>query len=412
MCCDQEVTRGRGRRPGRGARGARRHRAADRRRLRPLQRPHHRPPARRRGRGGSRRYGVVAGGRRSRCGCRAPSSSRWRPRRWPSRAGRRRHLPRRGDPGRDHPLRASWRASAPRASSDVQLDTGVPVVFGVLTTEDVARRWPGRRTPAATTWARRPRRVRSRWPASPNGSLPGRPEPVAGSGDRAPTLDAVLKLVLPKGSLEQATLELFEAADLAVRRSSDGRLQGHHRRPPHRRRAASCARRRSPPTWPRACSTSASPAGTGSRRPRATSCRWASCEYSKATANPFRIVVAVPEDSPWDKVEDLPDGVRVSTEYPELTRRFFAERGIEADVRLSYGATEAKVPDIVDCIVESPRPAGRCGPPASGSSTRSCPATPSCIANPAAYADPAKRHAMDQLTPCSRACSRPGARCW
>ena len=45
-------------------------------------------------------------------------------------------------------------------------------------------------------------------------------------------------------------------------------------------------------------------------------------------------------------------GVRVSTEYPEVTRRFFAEQGIDADIRLSYGATEAKVPDIVDCIVE------------------------------------------------------------
>ena len=41
-----------------------------------------------------------------------------------------------------------------------------------------------------------------------------------------------------------------------------------------------------------------------------------------------------------------------STEYPELTRRFFEEHGIDADIRLSYGATEAKVPDIVDCVVD------------------------------------------------------------
>jgi ATP phosphoribosyltransferase len=44
--------------------------------------------------------------------------------------------------------------------------------------------------------------------------------------------------------------------------------------------------------------------------------------------------------------------VRVSSEYPELTRRFFADNGIEADIRLSYGATEAKIPDIADCVVE------------------------------------------------------------
>src|SRR3546814_11622149 len=74
--------------------------------------------------------------------------------------------------------------------------------------------------------------------------------------------------------------------------------------------------------------------------------------YSKATARPIRRVVAVPQDSPFERVEDLPQGLRVSTEYTGLTSRYFEKLGIEADIRLSYGATEAKVPDIVDCIVE------------------------------------------------------------
>ena len=64
-------------------------------------------------------------------------------------------------------------------------------------------------------------------------------------------------------------------------------------------------------------------------------------------------------------VGDLPDGVRVSTEYPELTRRFLAEHGVDAEVRLSYGATEAKIPDIADAWSTSPRRAGPCGPPGS-----------------------------------------------
>ena len=63
-------------------------------------------------------------------------------------------------------------------------------------------------------------------------------------------------------------------------------------------------------------------------------------------------MVAVADSSPARVVADLPQGVRVSSEYPELTRRFFADRGIEADVRLSYGASEAKVPDIADCVVD------------------------------------------------------------
>jgi ATP phosphoribosyltransferase len=120
-------------------------------------------------------------------------------------------------------------------------------------------------------------------------------------------------------------------------------------------------------------------------------------EYSKASANPFRIVVAVADDSPWDKVEDLPDGVKVSTEYPGLTRRFFADRGVRADVRLSYGATEAKVPDIVDCVVDGTE-TGRALRAANlriiGEVLASFTAL---IANPASHADPAKRQAMLQL---------------
>ena len=75
-------------------------------------------------------------------------------------------------------------------------------------------------------------------------------------------------------------------------------------------------------------------------------------QYSKATANPIRVVVAVGSDSAVERVEDLPHGLRVSTEYPSLTRRFFESRGIDADIRLSYGASEAKIPDIADCIVD------------------------------------------------------------
>ena len=64
------------------------------------------------------------------------------------------------------------------------------------------------------------------------------------------------------------------------------------------------------------------------------------------------VVVAVDGNSPAQRVEDLPNGVRVTSEYPEMTKRFFAQKGIKADVRLSYGASEAKIPDIADCVVD------------------------------------------------------------
>ncbi len=119
--------------------------------------------------------------------------------------------------------------------------------------------------------------------------------------------------------------------------------------------------------------------------------------YSKSTSNPIRMVVAVAGDAAVETVADLGDGVRVSTEYPELTRRFFAARGIAADVRLSYGASEAKVPDIADCLVEitetgrALRAAGlRIIDTVLTSYTE-------VVANRAAHADPDKRHAMGQL---------------
>ena len=92
-----------------------------------------------------------------------------------------------------------------------------------------------------------------------------------------------------------------------------------------------------------------------------------------------------------------PQGVRVSSEYPELTKRFFAEKGIDADIRLSYGATEAKVPDIVDCIVditETGRALRAAGLKIIDTILSSY---TELIANPAAVADPDKAHAMDQI---------------
>ena len=119
--------------------------------------------------------------------------------------------------------------------------------------------------------------------------------------------------------------------------------------------------------------------------------------YSKATSEPIKLVLAVADDSPVTSVKELPNGVRVSTEYPELTRRYFAEQGIDADVRLSYGASEAKVPDIADCVVEitetgrALRAAGlRIVDTILVSHTE-------VIANPRSHADPDKRHAMGQL---------------
>ena len=77
------------------------------------------------------------------------------------------------------------------------------------------------------------------------------------------------------------------------------------------------------------------------------------CEliYSRASNRPSRYVLAVPEDSPIRSVEDLA-GKRVATEVVNITRRYLEEKGISAEVEFSWGATEVKVPDLVDAIVD------------------------------------------------------------
>ena len=73
--------------------------------------------------------------------------------------------------------------------------------------------------------------------------------------------------------------------------------------------------------------------------------------YSKVSSAPTRWVVVVPEDSPVRSVEDLA-GKRVATEAVGLTKEFFRRRGVSAEVEFSWGATEVKVPDLVDAIVD------------------------------------------------------------
>jgi ATP phosphoribosyltransferase len=161
----------------------------------------------------------------------------------------------------------------------------------------------------------------------------------------------MLSLVLPKGSLESATLALFEAADLAVRRGSDRDYRASIDDP--RIDRVMFLR---PQEIPQYVEQGLFDVGiTGRDWITETDSDVVSVtelEYSKATSNPVKIVLAVPREHPASSGAELPNGVRVSTEFPELTRRFFAKAGVEAVIVPSYGATEAKVPDIVDAIVD------------------------------------------------------------
>ena len=206
----------------------------------------------------------------------------------------------------------------------------------------------------------------------------------------------MLRLVLPKGSLEQATLELFADADLNVRRMSKVDYRATIDDP-----RVDDVRILRPQEIPRYLSEGIFDLGISGRdwvtESGADVVSLCQLGYSKATNRPVRIVVAVAGDSPYESVSDLPDGVRVSTEYPALTARFFAGKGIAADVQLSYGATEAKVPEIVDCVVELTETGGALRAAGLRIIETVLVSHTELLANPAAYADPERRHAMGQI---------------
>ncbi len=206
----------------------------------------------------------------------------------------------------------------------------------------------------------------------------------------------MLKIVLPKGSLEKATFELFDAADLTVIRSSAVEYKASVEDP-----RIDEVRILRPQEIARYVEEGLFDLGiTGRDWIEETSSDVVSLgqlRYSKATSQPVRVIVAVANDSAAQSVADLGDGVRVTTEYPEMTRRYFEERGVKADIRLSYGASEAKIPDIADVVVditETGRALRAAGLRIIDTMLTSY---TELIANKAAFADPQKRHAMEQI---------------
>jgi ATP phosphoribosyltransferase len=161
-----------------------------------------------------------------------------------------------------------------------------------------------------------------------------------------------LRLVIPKGSLEEQTLLLLEAADLGVRRGSS--RDYHGRIDDARIERVSLLR---PQEIPRYVEEGFFDLGiTGHDWVRETGAdveTLAELPYAKGgPGHPVKIVLAVPIDSPAERAADLQKGTRISTEYPNLTRRHFDDLGLDVKVFESFGATEAKVPDIVDAIVD------------------------------------------------------------
>lgn len=203
----------------------------------------------------------------------------------------------------------------------------------------------------------------------------------------------VLRLGLPKGSLEEATFSLFGKAGYQLRvasRSYQPVIDDPEIEPILLR----------PQEIPRFLEDGIIDAGL-------TGLDWITdcnadvheiCElrYSKLTTNPIRIVLAVHNDSPYQSAADLA-GQRVATEYLRLTNRFFEGKGVEAQVEFSWGACEVKVPTLVEAIVVNTE---------TGSSLRAhnlriietlLESTTRFACNHQAWADPWKREKLENL---------------
>lgn len=160
----------------------------------------------------------------------------------------------------------------------------------------------------------------------------------------------MLKIAIPKGSLEEQTFLLFKEADLEIMKKSrtyfcsvkDPRIDE--------------VRLLRPQEIPMFVSEGYFDLGISGYdcilESGADVEILADLPFSRATSRPVKLVVAVPEESGIDSVKDIPQNARVTTEFPNITEKYFDSLGKQVKVYYSHGATEAKVPDIMDVVVD------------------------------------------------------------
>lgn len=203
-----------------------------------------------------------------------------------------------------------------------------------------------------------------------------------------------LKLGLPKGSLEQATIDLFKKSGWKITGSSRSYF------PTVDDETLRCSLAR-PQEMSRYVESGTLDAGiTGkdwTQENQSDVIVVTEMVYSKVSFRPTRWVLAVPHDSPVKSIEDL-TGKRVATEMVNFTKRYFAERNIPVEVEFSWGATEAKAAQgLVDAIVEVTETGTTIrahGLTIIAELMESC---PQLIANKAAWNDPWKRAKLEQI---------------
>lgn len=160
----------------------------------------------------------------------------------------------------------------------------------------------------------------------------------------------MLRLAIPKGSLEEQTLLLFRQADLEVKRGfrdynptiNDPRIG-----------KVKILRPQEIPQYVEEGYFDLGISGWDWINESGADVEViADMPYSKQGSGKVKLVVAVGEDSDIEKPEDIKPNSRVTTEFPILTKKYFEELGIPVEIHFSYGASEAKVPELMDVVID------------------------------------------------------------
>lgn len=205
----------------------------------------------------------------------------------------------------------------------------------------------------------------------------------------------MLSIALPKGSLEEQTLLLFSQADLEVKKSS---REYNPTIADHRIDRVKILRPQEIPLYVADGHFDLGISGHDwVSESGADVVEVAELPYAKTGAGVVNLVLAVPQESPIEQACDVKPGSRITTEFPRVTKAFFDDLGIDVDVFFSYGATEAKVPELMDALVDLTE---------TGSTLRRnglkiidtvLTSTTRLLASPAAWNDPGKRCAIEEI---------------
>lgn len=205
----------------------------------------------------------------------------------------------------------------------------------------------------------------------------------------------MLSIALPKGSLEEQTLLLFSQADLEVKKSS------REYNPTINDERITKVKILRPQEIPLYVQQGHFDLGISGhdwvRESGADVVEVAELPYAKTGTGVIKMVLAVPDDSPIQSAADIPAGSRIATEFPNVTREYFEKLGVPVEAVFSYGATEAKVPELVDALVDLTETGATLRRNGLRIVDTLLTSTTRLLANRAAWEDPEKRLAIEEI---------------